>query len=344
MRNRYIFLQIKLFFTLFKSKKLNLKKLLNAFFCFLFYSIKRKRSAKSPLMISIELSNECNLRCMFCRNSDGEIFNLNPKEPDVPIEKGCMPFSMYSQIIDQIKDYALIAVLYTNGEPLIYKDIVRCVEYATERNVATMLATNGTLLSEEKIQQLLDAGLDFVKIQLSGFTQDVYSVQVAGGNVEKVKENIRLLDRIKRQGKYSTAIMVDYISYQYNKHQWPLMQEFCRDLDVILNARPGNPAHGLEDKEPALSTGRLPLKISCDWLWKGMQINFNGDILPCCEAVVWSGTKTYGKIQTQGEKNNLLDIWNGSSAKNWRKTITEKGRGAIGICSLCARKGITFKW
>lgn len=143
-----------------------------------------------------------------------------------------------------------------------------------------MMATNGLLWTEEKARAILSAGIDFIKIQLSGYTQDIYSVQIRYGNVEKLKDNIRMLARVNEEEGYKAVIMLDYILYNYNRHQLDLVKEFCKELGVMLNIRPGNPNGGLEDKEPPPHPQPLPLKISCDWLWKGMQVNWNGGCPP----------------------------------------------------------------
>ena len=95
-----------------------------------------------------------------------------------------MPLSTYQEVLDQAKDHMLIAVLYLNGEPLMYKDLVPALKYATDRKVATLIATNGELLYENKIIELLDSGLDVIKIAITGFTQEIYQVQQEGLHLE----------------------------------------------------------------------------------------------------------------------------------------------------------------
>lgn len=342
-RNRYTVLHLKIFWSILKKQKITIRKLFNAFLCQCAYILKLNKSARAPLMVSIELWNECNVDCLFCRDQKGAIYDQDPQGPKMPIVKGRMSYEVFCDIIDQVKDYILVAVLYTNGEPLMYKDLVKCIKYATDHQVATIIASNGTLLTEKKAQELLEAGLDFIKVQLSGFTQEVYNVQVRNGDVEKIKEGVKVYQRLNLEGNYKSIIMVDYISYQYNRHELPLVRKFCDDIGVMINTRPGNPSHGLEEKEPSLiNKDLLPLKMSCDWLWKAMQINWNGDILQCCEGVVFSGVQPYRRMELG--KTNLLEVWNGEQAVAMRQTMTNKGRGAIPICRKCTRTGISFKW
>jgi MoaA/NifB/PqqE/SkfB family radical SAM enzyme len=343
MRNQYSYLKLKIFLTALRKREITLRKLWNAAACSLSYFLQNERSGQFPVVLSLELGNDCNTSCLFCRDEHGVIFNINPAKPLLGgINKGKMPVDMAEDIIRQVSRDALIAVLYTNGEPLLYKDLGRVVRYSAERGLASMIATNGLLLDADNIRELLDSGIDFIKVQLSGFTQDVYSVQVRRGDVEQLKDNIRLLVKTRDAGRHETVIMADWISYQYNAHQLPLIEKFCRELGLMLNIRPGNPRGGLEDNEPALPTEQLPLEGSCDWPWKTMQVNYNGDILICCDGVVFCDCPALATYVSG--KTDLKSVWNGAAFRNVRRSLKTQGRASLPLCAQCSRKGIHFKW
>jgi len=341
-RNRYYYEQFRIFLRALTKGKLSFRKLGNIILCDLAYFFKIKEGSPSPYILSMELWNECNAGCLFCRDKKGNIHDLNAKGSGV-ISKGKMPFETATGIINQLGKDALIAVLYTNGEPLLYKDLVKVVQYATDRRLATMIASNGLLFTEENAKGLLEAGLDFIKIQLGGWTQEVYSIQIRYGEVEHLKENIRMLARMNKEGGYGTVILIDFILYNYNRHQLPLVRKFCKEWGLLLSIRPGNPYGGLEKKEASLTAGLdLPLKISCDLLWKVLQVNFNGDVLPCCEAVVWSGAKPYENLKNG--TTDLKAVWQGKAAQAMRQGMNKHGRAGNAMCAQCARKGVCFKW
>ena len=54
-----------------------------------------------------------------------------------------------------IDDHILIAVLYINGEPLMYTDLYKAIKFASDRKVATLISTNGELLTEKNIQKIV---------------------------------------------------------------------------------------------------------------------------------------------------------------------------------------------
>ena len=341
MKNRYIRLRAKILWTIIRKRKVSFRKALNTLHCFAAYFLRLRRSARTPFLINFELWNECNANCLFCRSECGDIYDQNPKGSGLPIPKGKMPFELYEAILREVKDTLLMAVLYINGEPLLYKDIARAIRLATDLNVASMISTNGQILTEEKSKEILEAGIDFVKVAVSGFTQDTFKVQVRHGNIERIKENLRNFVRLNREGNHGAVLLVDYMIYKYNEAELPAFRAFCDELGAMLNVRPGN-IKGLEDREPPKPMPKLPLRAACDWLWKILSVNWNGDLLPCCDYVVWSGAQPY-ETYKMGE-TSIAAMWNGPRAQKMRMIHTKQGRAPIPICAVCARQGTAFKF
>jgi radical SAM protein with 4Fe4S-binding SPASM domain len=338
--NNYFIVKVKLLWRVILQRKLTVRKVWIVLWATVSYKLQLIKAAPAPYVLSLEPWNECNAGCLFCRNKKGVIHDVNPD--GIGIVKGKMPSEVAIDIIRQLKDDILIAVLYTNGEPMIYEDLGKVVKAASDMGVSTLISSNGLKFTEENSREVLEAGLDFIKVQVSGFTQDIYNIQIRYGDIDIWKENITRLVRINKEGKHGSLIMIDYILYDYNKHELPLMKAFVEDLGLMLNVRPGNPFGGLENKEAPISSKVLPLKGSCDFLWKVMQVNYNGDILPCCEGVVWSKTKPYATFKL-GE-TDIKKVWRSEAALKMRHTLKTKGRHEYDICKQCSRENICFKW
>ncbi len=342
MLTKYSFLKVRLILLLLAKGKLSLRKIANLVHCYIAYWRKLDRSGQTPFIINFELSNHCNESCVFCRSASGKIFDQNPKSTGEPIPKGTMRLEVFQDIVRQAKDTLLMAVPYVNGEPFIYKHLGQALRTAKECNVATMIASNGILLGEENIDKILDNDLDFIKVHISGYTNDVHQIQHRVGDVEVIKSNLKMLAGKIRERKARILVLVDYILYKHNVHQLDLFRNFAKECGFLFSVRPGNP-RGMEDMEKAQplriqSTTHIP----CDWLWKALTVNWNGDLLPCCDYVVWSSTSGYGEHKV-GE-TDLLDLWNGPEVIGMRKTHRDQGRAPIAICSGCKRTGIEFKF
>lgn len=338
--SRYLLLRVKIVLMLLRKHKLSVKKLVNLAMCYFSYMTRRSRSAEFPFAISFELSNECNANCVFCRTAAGQIYNQNPGY-DTFIAKGAMPYGLYTQVIDETKRHLLMAILYVNGEPMVYRQLYDAVRYASDRNVASMIATNGILLNEDNIRKLISADIDFIKVAISGFSGESYTRQVRRGDIDRIKENLRQLQAANRANGNKTIVMVDFIRYDYNQHEILAAKEFCDRLDIMFNVRKGNTAHS-DDRPDGADTPSAAAETVCDWPWKILTINWNGDVYPCCDYVVWSGLASYRRI-SPGDVN-IREIWNGDMALRNRKVHCTLGRKAIPVCSRCSRNSITFKY
>lgn len=340
MKNSYLALRIRLFLSMLKSGKISFKKLLNALHCYVAYSLKLTKSAPSPYLMNFELWNECNEQCVFCRTTEDGIYDANPNGPGENLPKGIMPFEVYSGILTQVKDRLIMAIPYINGEPLLAKNIYKAIQLATDNKVATLIATNGVLLNEQNATKLLRAGLDLIKIHISGFTQPVHNIEHRKGDVEKIKENIRRLVNLKKSGGYHTMVLLDYIYYEHNKHEVELARNFSEELGIHFNLRKGY-TKGLEGLEPPPPPEPSAAHIPCDWLWTVLSVDWNGAIYPCCDCAVWSGAESYANFKD--EPVDMLKLWNGPKVTQMRNTHLTEGRTPIPVCSSCTRVGVKFK-
>jgi radical SAM protein with 4Fe4S-binding SPASM domain len=110
-----------------------------------------------PRLIFWEVTKGCNLRCVHCRATATELASPND-----------LPTAQAIGIIDQIADFANPILVLSGGEPLYRPDIFTLARHATDRGLRVALATNGTLVTKEVAQKVVDAGVKRVSISLDG--------------------------------------------------------------------------------------------------------------------------------------------------------------------------------
>ena len=335
--NQYFLLKIKIILLLFKKGKISIKKIINALYCL-------KKTGTYPFIINFELWNECNESCVFCRDEAGVIDNINKDEKDVHIKKGKMNIEIYEKIIDETKDYLLMSVPYINGEPLLSKDIYRAIEYANKNKVGSLISSNGIILNKKNSEKLLQTGLDFLKVHISGMTNDVHKIEHRKGNVTQILDNLKYLSNYKKNNNFETIIMLDYIKYKHNEHQINEARDFAKKYNLIFNLRAGQ-GKGLEHLgESSYHEDELPLKDRCVWLWTTLATDYDGSIYPCCAHTSFSNAKPYGVFDSNKTDQQLKKYWNSDYAKEMKKIHIEEGRGPINICARCPRKSISFEF
>jgi len=107
-----------------------------------------------------ESTHRCNLECIHC----GSDCKQNSIIPD-------MPASDFLQITEKIKTQYNpndIMVVITGGEPLMRKDLEFCGTELTKQGYSWGMVTNGVLLTKQRLNSLLNAGLRSITVSLDG--------------------------------------------------------------------------------------------------------------------------------------------------------------------------------
>lgn len=101
---------------------------------------------KFPKRIEIELSSCCNLCCVYCPRK-----HLNHLGDFIDEE-------IFRKIVDEASAYMqTILVLHRRGESLLHPRFVECCAYVKGKFKEIQIATNATLLDDDKAQAIIDA-------------------------------------------------------------------------------------------------------------------------------------------------------------------------------------------
>ncbi len=173
----------------------------------------------------LEINSKCSLHCPTCTKGD---------ETGYEHLTGIMDPDLMERILDKIASENPNAIVFTygNSEPFLHPKLPECIASIKFRGLNAQLSTNLNFV--RRLDDLLAAGPDFIIISLSGFTQDIYVRGHAGGNIEKVKDNMRLIAEANAKIGQKIKIAVNYHIYNDNAHELPLMQEFCKNLGLEI--------------------------------------------------------------------------------------------------------------
>ena len=134
-----------------------------------------------PLLnLRISVNHECNLNCFFCH---AEGYYIEDKELMTPKDIG--------QLVEILTEFGIKSVKLTGGEPLLRDDLEEIVaQIRRVRRVEDIgLTTNGVLL-EDRIQSLIEAGLDRINVNIPYLDKEVYR-RITGADVlEKVLRGV----------------------------------------------------------------------------------------------------------------------------------------------------------
>ncbi len=109
-----------------------------------------------PSKVYFEVSNICNFKCDFCPINQSERKKMQ------------MDFSLYKKgINDIIKDHITDTVCFhILGEPMLYPSIFDALHYAKASGLKTDMTTNGSHLTEDKVNRLIAAQVTKLNISI----------------------------------------------------------------------------------------------------------------------------------------------------------------------------------
>jgi len=112
-------------------------------------------------MVAWEVTRSCNLACVHCRASA----ECGPYQ-------GELDTGRCKRLLDEIAAFSTPVVILTGGEPLLRPDIFEIAAYGDSRGMRMVMATNGTLVTEEIARKIIDAGIRRVSVSIDGLNAE----------------------------------------------------------------------------------------------------------------------------------------------------------------------------
>jgi MoaA/NifB/PqqE/SkfB family radical SAM enzyme len=153
----------------------------------------RARVAEAPpICVYLEVTNRCNLLCETCPRT------FEALEPPAD-----MSWPLFTSIVNQLPGLAR-AVLHGVGEPMLVKNLPRMIRYLKERGVYVLFNTNGTLLAPRRRHELIETGLDELRVSLDAAEAQSF-LQVRGKNFfDRIVRNVGEFTALQRELGAST--------------------------------------------------------------------------------------------------------------------------------------------
>jgi len=108
-------------------------------------------------MVAWEITRSCNLNCVHCRAAASG----GPYAGELDTA-ACL------SLLDKIAAFSKPVIILTGGEPLLRPDIWEIAAYGDRLGMRMVMATNGTLVTEEIVVKMRAAGIRRVSVSLDG--------------------------------------------------------------------------------------------------------------------------------------------------------------------------------
>ena len=315
---------------------------------------KNSRYTSAPIYMTLGITSGCNYRCKHCGNN-----STAPKESDLKDEE------IY-KLLDEMIELNLLKINFTGGEPTTNPHLIEYIRYVKGKISRITMTTNGSLITDEFAKRLKDAGLNMAKISIDGLSkfhnqfrnfENAYEKAIAAiKNFQKhgievrvqttlTKDNTKdLLDlmevlsdlKISHQtivpvcpiGRADREMMLDKESYKNFIYDMHLKVKDLIEKGTTTNfqIRPVFGARELFEGLRNTSFETLSMKYSCEALQNTMEIQPNGDVVPCSFLSL-----PIGNVRNK----SLLEIWKDAEANKLRGLFENNKNNEH--CSNCSK-------
>jgi MoaA/NifB/PqqE/SkfB family radical SAM enzyme len=316
-----------------------------------------------PYYLCLDPSDKCQLRCPTCPTGI-ENEGKRSKSVDAPIfrsKRATLSEDLLGALLDELGEYLFLINFYNYGEPLLNRNLPSFIRRAAGFDIDTEIHTNLSLtLSDQYIEDLLTAGLNYLQASIDGFSQESYQVHRVGGDLALVKKNLERFVAARDRLGLNTDISYNFLVFSFNEHEMADAKAYCEDLGITFNARDAfvdNPewlpsyrrgesprimpesAQLKKDTPqswslmPAVDATRCP--PACGWHHGFSVVTAGGWVAPCCAPA--RDRDDFGVVVPGATR--FADVWNNDLFRASRAAFSTKAADTVEIletiCTKC---------
>jgi len=288
----------------------------------------KDKISKFPFLVDIELTNHCNLNCLFCG------------QQAMTRKKGFMPEGIFRKAVDESAKHQAPLRMIRWGEPFLHPKILDFLAYAKNKNLLVHVTTNGLLLDKEKMRTFLKLKLDSLIFSMQGATKKEYSLMRNNPFYEKLKKNIIKL--VKLRGKQSQPYI--HISCTVTNETKIQIKKFLNFWGIIVDSvgmgRTNLSRFTYEQIKKFETIGKLKevrkqetikkIYRPCTEVYQKLSIDWDGKVSACCS--------DHDNYLTVGDlnKETLGEIWLKSERLQAIRTLLASGGfRTLSLCRTC---------
>jgi len=269
-----------------------------------------------PLLVDIELSALCNLRCKMCYTITDEF-----KEK---VSARNMDFSLYKKIIDEIGGKVPAIRLSLRGEPTLNKHFIECIKYAKDNGIKEVSTlTHGKKLELPYFQKMVDAGIDWITVSIDGLN-DEYELIRFPLKFNDTLRRVRQMQEYKKENNLNKPVVKI-------QSLWPAIRrdpsEFYNTFAPISDLIAFNPLIDYLQNDTDI---QYIDNFVCPQLYQRLVIGADGSAMMC------SNDEENEHVLGDINKVSIYSIWHGEKLNNVRKLHLKKnGFKCSSVCRKC---------
>lgn len=276
-----------------------------------------------PKEILIDISSLCNHSCNFCSNV--KMRNKLHASDD-----------MVYKALDEAKNEGSEAVgLYATGEPFLNKNLEVFIKHAKKIGYKyVFVTTNGAAVTQKRIAQAIENGLDSIKFSIHGGTPETYEKIHGKNDLDRVIKNLKYVDEYRKKNNKKLKIFVSMVETYANTNEIELLRKMVInyidewDLKKMFNSCGTMPENNLIGEVEENNIRGRGHHDTCFQPFGSFTITPEGFVSGC--------VLDYHKALIVGDfnKQSLKEIWQSKVYQDWRQRHLDK-KTLGSICYNC---------
>ena len=168
-----------------------------------------------------DITRRCNLSCIHCYNSGG-----------ISTERELEIVPNYKAIINRVVQARINHIHLLGGEPLLVKGLLDLLYYASIKDVLISINTNGTLLTPNLVNDLIESNVSQLTISLDGATESTNDAIRGRGSYKRVTENIKQTISCIERSKSTMLVQVATVVTKQNISTIHKLPKVLRNMGV----------------------------------------------------------------------------------------------------------------
>lgn len=246
-----------------------------------------------------------------------------------------MEDKVFDKILNELSrynDWIEMICLNSDGEPLLDKKIALRIKKLKDIGIKRVnISTNGQLLTREKIRELLESGLDDIRISLDAFTKETFEKIRAGLNYDIVKRNVLNLIEMRNNANSDLEIRIRMVELEENIQEREAWLNFWQEKVGRTDKVQLMPMHTWSGKITEEKSENILFYADkpCIAVFSSFTVNYDG-VVQLCDSDI-EQQEVVGNVNDE----SIQSIWQGKRFEDLRDYHAYAKRNNIKICQGC---------
>ncbi|MCA9148942.1 MAG: radical SAM protein [Planctomycetales bacterium] len=276
-----------------------------------------------PPIVSVELTNHCNLECVYCTSPLG----LRPR--------GYMSDETLTSLESSLKESRVSRVrIVGNGEATLHPRFGDFMKRIAQHVKFMSIVTNGQWKDRKIGQSLVTTPFKVIEISIDGITAEEYESTRPGASFERLLDNLHQLRSDRQHGGSHTRINIRLMmrpSQMESQHEYMAFWEKYGDSVMPQYITRLQETSYMDSFAPRHTENHTIPK--CSMIFKNLEVKYDGQVLLCGQSYYQHGD---GGLELGNiSRDTLHSLWNSPIMKTYRDGHRKRNEAVISMCRGC---------